>query len=315
MLSIFYGCSSTSVESTPANPGIEMTISGLYPSRSSESYALWLEFPVQSTSQKGQPVLHGDFVEKLVSTFRISSDGTVVGFDTTGLLSRLGESLKLATYAILSVEKSDSIGSDPRASFLAGDITGTESTGTVTLKTTNLDALNYGFTDMTASITLANAPGKPTDDLELYIMKATSQTQTSAGINNLPTLPEPWHYALWAVDSATKSLPPFNIYYGTFTNPAGFGTEPPDSQPEDNHYNYPGGRYPADSTQPVYNLRSGRTTVMMTIEPITEGSRPSVPFGAIIGKVTIPTATQAFSPIDLQNVASEFPTMNLIIHR
>src|SRR5207245_1285590 len=112
-------------------------------------------------------------------------------------------------------------------------------------------------------------------------------------------LPDPWHYALWAVDSAVKSLPPFNIYYGTFSNPAS-----PDSQPNDNHYPYPGGRYPADSTQPEYDLRAnGRVGVMVTLEPITD-ARPQVPFGAIILQTTIPTSAQGFAAIELTNRAS-----------
>jgi hypothetical protein len=309
------GCSNTSMYSSPGGQGISMTLSGLYPSRIGESYALWFEFPIQSAGRKGDPIQHGNFVHKIVSTFTVAGDGSIKGLDTSDLVTKLGYPLKLATYAIISVEKSGSLDSEPRAEFLAADITGNESTGNATLKTTHIDALNYGFTDMSGSVTLANAPGKPAGDLELYLMNAASQTQTTAGIQNLPLLPEPWHYALWAVDSATKSLPPFNIYYGTFVTPFTSGSEPPDSKPEDNHYSYPGGRYPVDSTQSVYNLRSGSMSVMMTIEPITDGLRPQVPFGAIILRTTIPASAQGFSPIDLTNTAALFPTATITIHR
>ena len=315
LASFFAGCSNSSINNSQAGQGISMTVSGLYPSRAGESYALWLEFPVQTAGRKGFPVQHANFVHKLVSTFAVAGDGSITGLDTSGLDAKLGHPLKLATYAIISVEKSGSLDSEPRAEFLAADITGNESTGYATLKTTHIDALNYAFTDIAGSITLANAPGKPVNDLELYLMNATSQTQTSAGIKSLPLLPDPWHYALWIVDSATKSLPPFNIYYGTFTAPYSIGSDPPDSQPEDNHYTYPGGRYPEDSTKAVYDLRSGRIAVMMTIEPITDGTRPQVPFGAIILHTTIPSSAQAFSPIDLTNTAASFPTAAITIHR
>ncbi|MFI5263829.1 MAG: hypothetical protein ACHQM6_04885 [Candidatus Kapaibacterium sp.] len=290
--------------------GVELTISGLYPSRAGESYALWLEFPKATAGGKQNQIQHANFVKVFVSAFRVNADGTFTALDTTHLVARLGFPLALATYAIISVEKTDSIGALPRAAFIGGDVTGNAATGTATLRTTHPDALNYGFTDMTGAITLANAPGKPASDLELYLMRATSQTQTSASINNLPLLPDNWAYALWAVDSSTKSLPPFNIWYGTFISPNGV-----DSHPNDNHYNYPGGRFPADSTQPVYNLLSGKVTSMVTLEPSSGGERPAVPFGAIILRTTILSTTQGFSPIELTNVTSSFPTATITIHR
>ncbi len=147
-------------------------------------------------------------------------------------------------------------------------------------------------------------------------MTATSPTQTSASIDNLAPLPAPWHYALWAVDSSTKSLPPFNIFFGTFITSSASGSEPADSEPDDNHYPYPGGRYPADSTQPVYDLRSsGKVAVLMTLEPITDGARPAVPYGAVILKTTIPSSAQGFSPINLANATAQFPTATITIHR
>ncbi len=315
LASFMTGCSTSSVDNPSNGQNVSMTIHGLYPSRTGESYALWFEFPKASAGKKNQ-IQHGDFIKKLVSKFRVDSDGKISGFDTTGLTSKLGYSLALATNASISVEKTDSIGAEPRAPFIAGDFSGTASTGNATLVTSHDDGLNYGFTDMAGAVTLANSPGNPATDLELYLMTATSPTQTSASINNLPPLPEPWQYTLWAVDSSTKSLPPFNIYYGTFASPVAIGSVPPDSQPNDNHYPYPGGRYPADSTQPIYDLRSsGKVSVMMTVEPITNGIRPLTPFGAVILQTTILSSAQGFSPITLTNRSSQFPTAAITIHR
>lgn len=309
---LFCGCSNTTTYTSPSGQGISMTLAGLYPSRAGESYALWLEFPKNAIGNKQNQIQHSGSIRKLVSVFRVSSDGSVTGMDTTNLVVKLGFPLALANHAIISVERTDSIGSTSRAAFLGGDITGDVSTGTSTLQASNDDGLNFGFTTLQAAATLANAPGKPANELELYLMHATSQVQTSPSINSLPLLPDPWHYALWAVDSSVKTLPPFNIYYGTFILPGGI---PPDSKPEDNHYNYPGGRYPADSTKPCYDLHSGRVAVMMTLEPIADGVRPATPFGAIILQTTIPATAQGFSPIDLTNIAALFPTVSLIIHR
>ena len=296
---------------SPNGQGISMTISGLYPSRSEESYALWLEFPKATVNGKGNQIQHANFVKKMVSQFTVSATGVISTLDTVNLVAKLGYPLALATYAIISVEKTDSIASLPRSAFLGGNITGDAATGSSTLVVNHPDALNYDFSGMTAAITLANAPGKPVNDLELYLMNATSPTNTFASINNLTPLPGGWEYALWAVDSSTKSLPPFNIYYGTFTTPDGV-----DSQPGDNHYNYPGGRYPADSTLPIYDLRSsGKVTAMMVLEPITNGMRPLVPFGAIISQVTISSSAQGFTPIPLINRAALFPTATLTINR
>ncbi|MFI5263392.1 MAG: hypothetical protein ACHQM6_02635 [Candidatus Kapaibacterium sp.] len=295
---------------SPNGQGISLSLSGLYPSRSGESYALWFEVPIPATEGKHHQIQHSNTKKKLVATFTVDANGEKKDFDTTNLVAKLGSPLALAIRAIISVEKTGQIDTIPAAGFLAGDISGTASTGTATLTSSHPDALNYDYSSMTGAITLAYAPGKPASDLELYLMRATSPTQTSASINNLPQLQDQWHYTLWAVDSATKSLPPFNIYYGTFVSPIDV-----DSQPNDNHYNYPGGRYPADSTQPVYDLRSGRVVVMMTLEPITGGSRPSVPFGAVILQTTIPSSAQGFSPIELTNRASQFPTATITIYR
>jgi hypothetical protein len=307
---LWNGCSNSTINTAPTGQGVDISLYKLYPSRTGESYALWFEVPVASAGGKQNQIQHSNTKQKFVGSFRVAADGSKIDLDTTNLLQRLGAPLALAIRGIISIEKTGQIDTAPAAQFMAGDITGSASTGTATLTTTSDDGLNYDYSSMTGAITLANAPGKPASDLELYLMRATSPTQISASINNLPLLQDEWQYTLWAVDSSTKSLPPFNIYYGSFVSPIDV-----DSQPNDNHYNYPGGRYPADSTQPIYDLRSGRVTVMMTLEPITGGARPSVPFGAIILQTTIPSSAQGFSPIELTNRAAQFPTAKITIYR
>ena len=310
-ISLLSGCKSSMTGPSTSIQGISMSHSGLYPSRAEESYGLWFEFPKGAPGRKGEQIQHGVTVDRLASTFRILPNGSLFGFDTVGLASKLGYPLAIAIHASISIEKTDSIGATPRTEFLVGEITGTSSTGTATLTSTHEEALNYDFTGMSASVTLANVQGKPPSDLELYLMNATSSTQTSPSVNSMPLLPDAWEYAMWAVDSSTKSLPPFNIYYGTFTSPAEM-----DSKPGDNHYPYPGGRFPADSTQPIYDLRSnGKIEVMLTLEPKTNGARPSSPFGAILLKAAIPSSIPPFSPIQLSNKAALFPTASITIHR
>ncbi|MEP7235465.1 MAG: hypothetical protein ABI778_09240 [Ignavibacteriota bacterium] len=310
LASFVFGCKESPVGTSNTNPGISISPSGLYPSRTGETYAIWFEVPISSVSAKGNVILHGSSVQKFAGTFRIDQSGNMVDLDTTDLLKRIGTSLSLALRGIISVEKIGAIDSLPASELMGGDITGSTTTGSVSLTTSDEDGLDNDFSSLKGAITLAYAAGKPATDLELYLMRASSPTLTSAGIDNLPEPPEGWQYALWVVDSASKSLPPFSIFYGTFTGAIG-----KDSQADDNSFDFPGGRYPADPTQPIYDLRSGKISVMVTLEPNSGGVLPPVPFGATIFQTTIATTAQAFSPIDLTNRASSFPKATITIHR
>ncbi len=310
-LATFLGCSNDIVDTTKGK-GIELTLKNFTPSRTGETYALWFAFPKSSIVPKGAQPQHGTLVFKLVSTFDVDASGKIIGLDTTNLEAKLGKDLALAVHALVSVEQVGVVVDSPRVPFLVGDLTGSASTGKATLTTAHPEAIGFDFLGVTAKATFASPDYAPNDYKgELYLMNATSATSISSGLDKLPPLRTTWEYAMWAVDSSTESHPPFNIFYGYFLVPNGN-----DSNPNDNRFAYPGGRYPADTTQPVKDLViSNQINVYVSLEPNFGTVRPIVPFGAIIAHGLAPTGIGAYIPFVLPNIAVKLPSVELIINR
>ncbi len=312
VLSVLSGCSDSAVTPITSAKGIEFFINGFSPAPSGEIYALWLAYPKPNKTNDRQTPQHGAIEYKLISTFDVNTTGAIIGFDTTNLLQKIGVDLSIIVHALVSVEKISAIGEEPYAPLMSGEITGTATSGNAALSVSNSEAIGYNFLNSAASASLAS-PEYAVDDYkgELYMMNALSASPTGVGLSNIPPLPAKWKYAMWVVDSSTKSLPPFNIFYGFITDAI-----QKDSNPNDNHFNYPGGRYPADTTQPVYDLTiDGRKTLMITLEPNFENGRPTTPFGTIILRSPIAQGLTRFTPFVLQNVASSLPSASIIIHR
>lgn len=306
---IAIGCES---ETTPADAeeSLSLTISGFKPSRPNEIYALWIEFPASTAAPKHSPQ-HGESIYKLVSTFDVASNGDLLGLDASNLAEKLGISLELAKHGLISVEKKDSIGPEPNIEFLVGEVTGTATTGSATLKHDHQEAVAYPLQTLSAEATLASPASAPDDYMgEVYLMRATDPATPQASITGLIPLPSKWRYALWAIDSSTRSLPPFNIFYGYFSQVA-----QADSNPDDNRFSFPGGRYPAATSEAVYPLISGNVTLMVSLEPNFGYSRPSVPFGAIVLETKIPENQAAFTPFALGNMTLKLPQATLILNR
>lgn len=311
VITTFTGCSDDIVDTTKRN-GIELTLKNFTPSRSGETYALWFAFPKSSISQKGAQPQHGTLVFKLVSTFDVDASGNIIGLDTTNLEVKLGKDLSLVVHAQVSVERIGSVVDSPRVPFIIGEITGSASTGKALLSVAHSEAIGFDFLGVTGKATFASPTYAPNDYKgELYLMNATSAMSTTNGLDKLPPLPSRWKYAMWAVDSSSKSLPPFNIFYGYFLVSSG-----KDSNPNDNRFAYPGGRYPADTTQPVMDMvSSSKMNIFITLEPNFGSPSPAVPFGAIILHNIVPTGIAAFTPFALTNVAMELPSGELVINR
>jgi hypothetical protein len=309
LCSIFaLGCESE-IMSGPSE-SISLTLSGFSPSRQNETYALWLAFPKANIGSKENPQ-HGTSEYKLVSTFDVTGAGNLVGLDTINLGAKLSYSLELAQHALISIEKKDSVGASPNIPFLVGEITGTATKGNATLTLDHSEGVGYTFSTLSAQATLASPASSPGDYKgELYLMSANDSTSAQASINGLVPLPLKWKYGMWAVDSATKSIPPFNIFYGYFANVA-----QADSNPNDNRFNFPGGRYPASTSEPIYGLNTGQVTVLVTLEPDFRYSRPQVPFGALLLNAVVPKDQPAFTPFILHNKTLQLPQASLILNR
>lgn len=306
----FTGCSDDPITTT-TNKGIVLTVDNLTPSRSGETYALWVEYATSASVGKNAPQ-HGTSALKLVSTFDMDASGNIIGLDTTNLEAKLGIDLALIIHGQVSVEKVGDIGNAPRSPLMVGEVTGSSSTGKALLSVAHSEAIGFDFLGVTGKATLASPAYAPDDYKgELYLMNATSEISISNGLDKLPPLPATWKYAMWAVDSSTESHPPFNIFYGYFSVASG-----EDSNPTDNRFAYPGGRYPADTTLPVKDMVSGnQNNVYVSLEPNFGTVRPVVPFGAIILHEVVPTGIAAFTPFALTNIASKLPSGELVINR
>jgi hypothetical protein len=311
VLAVCSGCSDDPV--TPSkNKGIEFSVKNMQPSRSGEIYALWVEYATSGIAKKGGSPQHGSSAVKLVSTFDIDNAGNITGLDTTNLEEKLGIDLALIIHGQVSVEKAGDIGSSPRSPLMIGEVTGSSSTGKALLTVAHSEAIGFDFLGVTGKATFAS-PDYALGDYkgELYLMNATSSSSISNGLDKLPPLPSTWKYGMWVVDSATESHPPFNIFYGYFSTVSGN-----DSNPLDNRFAYPGGRYPADTTQAVKDMTSGdKMNIIVSLEPNFGTPRPTVPFGAFILRNVVPQNIGAFTPFDLTNTASMLPTGELLINR
>jgi hypothetical protein len=311
VLAAFIGCSDDPITTT-TNKGIVLTVKNFTPSRSGEIYALWVEYATSGIVQKNATPQHGTSSLKMVSTFDIDASGNIIGLDTTNLEAKLGFDLALIIHGQVSVEKVGDIGSTPRSPLLVGEVTGSSSTGKALLSVAHSEAIGFDFLGVIGKATFASPDYAPNDYKgELYLMNATSATSISNGLDKLPPLPSTWKYAMWAIDSSSKSLPPFTIFYGYF-----FVASGNDSNPIDNRFAYPGGRYPADTTQPVLDIVSGtKVNVFVTLEPNFTSASPAIPFGAIILHDVVPTGIAAYTPFALTNVASKLPSGELVINR
>ena len=311
VLASFVACSEDTVTPT-VHKGIVLSVDNLTPSRNGEIYALWVEYATSGIIQKNATPQHGSSELKLVSTFDMDASGNIIGLDTTNLEAKLGFDLALVIHGQVSVEKVGDIGSAPRSPLMVGEVTGSSSTGKALLSVAHSEAIGFDFLGVTGKATFAS-PSYASGDYkgELYLMNATSATSISTGLDKLPPLPSTWKYAMWAVDSSTESHPPFNIFYGYFSVANGN-----DSNPVDNRFAYPVGRYPADTTQPVKDIVGGTMNhIYVSLEPNFGTVRPAVPFGAIILHDVVPTGITAFTPFTLTNVASKLPSGELVINR
>lgn len=310
LLAVYTGCSDDPV-TTSTPKGIVLSVKDLAPSRSGETYALWVEYATSATVGKNAPQ-HGTSALKLVSTFDMDASGNITGLDTTDLEAKLGIDLALIIHGQVSVEKTGDIGSAPRSPLMVGEVTGSSSTGKALLSVAHSEAIGFDFLGVAGKATFASPDYAPNDYKgELYLMNATSATSISQGLDRLPPLPSTWKYALWVVDSSTESHPPFNIFYGYFWVASGN-----DSDPNNNRFAYPGGRYPADTTQPEKDIVGGiKNNIYVTLEPAFGPVRPTIPFGAVVLHTVVPSGISAFTPFALTNVASKLPSGELVINR
>ena len=311
------GCSHQSTDPVVYTQAIAMTVRNLPESRTGETYALWMGFPGSTAhSQKNSPQHSGSTKYSLVSRFTIDSSGKIVGFDTSKLSSRLRYSLALAEQADISVELASSVNDTlPAAILMVSDFSGSAHQGVAALKVSDDAALGYDFSTLTGAYTLTPPVGNDSvNGTDIYLMNATSASNTSPSLQNLPSLNRPWRYALWIAD--TISSGPWVHFYGSFISASGF-----DADSANDYFPFPGGRVPRDTTKGAFNLRaSGKAQVLVTLEPGTFGpgdlyTRPPGPFGVWLLRGTIPTNQPYFSPVGLTNVAASTPTATVIINR
>jgi hypothetical protein len=216
------------------------------------------------------------------------------------MTSRLGYALALAEQADISVESATTINDTlPAILYMVSDFSGTAHQGTANPSVSDDAAIGYTFASLSGAYTLVPSAAGTSD---IYLMDATSASNAKASINDLPPLPGKWQYAMWVVDTTAASAKA--IYYGTFTSPLGY-----DSDSTNNTFVFPGGKTTSDVRI------SGNAQVIVALEPGTFGTKPLVPFGAILLKGTISKILSTFSPVTLTNVSATLPTATVQINR
>lgn len=302
------GCKSTTVDPVVYTQAISMSVKNLPTSRPGETYALWFGFPGGVAHAKTNDPQHSGTTKfRLISRFTIDSYGKLTGFDTNGVASRIGYLYAQAEQADISVESETTINDTlPAALLMVSDFSGTAHQGISAPSVTDPEALGYAFTSLSGAFTLTPSAGSGSGT-DVFLMNATDQATTSPSLANLPELEEPWHYALWVVD--TNATNPNAYYYGGFTQASGH-----DADSVGDAYAFPGGRMPADITMDGIDLRSGTARVVVTLEPGTFGSAPTMPFGLQLLSAPISSSATFFTPTTLTNTAV-MPTASVIINR
>jgi hypothetical protein len=267
------------------------------PSRTGEVYALWAEVP-GNVAYSDEVPLHGTSKSKLLSTFTVNDTGGIIGLDLAKAAAAVTDRKTILDFEV-SIERPDNIGDKSAAVFLSGDVTGSSSEGTATL--TQADDHAFGdvdFTSITSVATLGSAAKTPAKDSgEVYLMNATSPTNTSPGLMppTLPFLEGTWRYAVWTVDS-THTHPVFT-FLGYVISP-----DAKDSKSAKDSYPYPGGKSPSDTALYLTDLTNGNCGVFLNLEPAVLAGDPTMPFTSWILWTRIPLGQPFFQPFPLANI-------------
>ena len=301
------GCKS-STGPTP-NP-FTFTFHTMPPSRPGEVYALWAEVPADAAPSQ---ILHGTFKSKMLSTFTVNDTGGVVGLDLSKVSSIIPD-LRLIIDFELSVERPDSIGTEPAAIFLAAQsVTGSASNGYATLTQDDGNAFGgLGITSIASVATLASsAKTASAYKGEVYLMNATSPTNTSAGLtpDPLPFLPGSWHLGVWTIDSTSK--PPVITFLGYVIAP-----DSKDSKSTKDNYHYPGGKSPSDTAiSTLLDLTGGKSGVLLSLEPDVLPANPTSPFASWLLWGLVPAGEPAFQSFPLANIYKGTATVDVKFSR
>jgi len=288
-------------------------------------YEAWISFanPYTSKSRTIQDeessfVSLGKFTMD-TSGFQFDSTWSITGtnqklldLDGNPFVPRLqkNRNLQYAVDAIITIELEGDTDDVPGSVIIGGAFTGTEQIGTANLSTNYRDAFDIDFGNA-EGFYLLDAPtsSDPSDSLKgIWFMK--SIVPESAGLMNIPQLPEGWKYEGWvryfeAADAAGY-LPT-----GKFLNPDSADEDAAGAEkgPNGDGYNFPGQDFV------IRYVSFTILSAMITIEPEPDNSEKPFRMLTLFGPTDIPQSILRGKAIQMSNNAASFPTAKLTIYR
>jgi len=195
------GCQENNEVVEVQQPRLTLTVSNLPRLGPGEGhYQLWAKFVIFDRSDAPQH----DSAAVSLGEFNVSSDGaTVVGTDgnPVHLAIPANQNPQLIDVVIITVQSADSAASksadeEPGPAFLAGRVQGDASTGTADLDASHVDALGSAFSSTSGAFAIT-APTSPSDSSSGVWFVDKQGSAVSAGLRNLPPIPDEWVYEGW----------------------------------------------------------------------------------------------------------------------
>lgn len=198
-------------------PRISLTVSRLPRLGQGEgNYELWAKFVIFDRFDQTNAPQH-DSTAVSLGKFNVTADGNgVVGLDggPARFTIPADQDPQLMDIAFVSIQQADT-GDDPGPILLAGRVSGDASVGVADLDVSHPAAFGSPFANVTGDFTII-APTSPSDSNSGVWFVDRQGSSISAGLRNLPVLPEGWVYEGWVGNYVTPEPGPgFFSYFST----------------------------------------------------------------------------------------------------
>ena len=299
-----------------SEPTIIVEVKNLMPlSPGAGHYEAWISFSSSGIS-KASGVQHSESSFVSIGKFNIGANGQLQDPAGKPFSPRLtkARNLQYMSDAIITIEADVETASVHGPVIIGGLITGDIRTAHADLSTAYQDAFGTDFTDATGHFILDCPTSADTADSASGIWFMNSRAPRSAGLLNLPRLPEGWKYEGWLRRS---TLSPVNnpmyayIPTGKFVSSYGFDSDSAGVQkgPSGDGYPFPGEDF-AGIKRIILN--NGAYDAMITIEPDPDNSPGPFENLILFGPTSITTTVSPGQPRQMQNNAPSFPTASMI---
>ena len=301
----------------PSGPTIYFQTTNLLPLNANEGYyEAWISF-ANPQGMVGQTSTTVDTSFVSIGKFNIDESGRLIGLDGKLFTARLTKprNPQYAIDAVISIQTWSGQDTLPGSVILGGEFRGDARSGTADLSTSYREAFETDFKNAEGYF-LLDAPTStdPYYDINgIWFMRSVSPD--SAGLINLPRLPQGWVYEGWLTYEAFNYITgPYNELFpmGKFLYPdsADDDLAGPRKGANGNGYDFPGQDYVQ-----VTPFGFKPLSVMITIEPAIAGFE----FPTLSLKLFEATGINQLSrrrvPHSMQQNAANFPTATITVIR